>query len=95
MLCYHQIRITDFTFSLGYSGQHQTTKMDNEFTSNITSIQRAAANRKQILSHLNQQVNEQADRIKNAQQEIAAVKKTLGDALQRLERIKNRDNQSK
>lgn len=67
----------------------------NELTSNIPSTPGEAMNRKQILNYLNQQVNRQADQITNAQREMAAVKVVLRDARQRLERIKNRENQSK
>lgn len=67
----------------------------NELTSNNPSTYGTNTNRKQILNYLNQQVNKQADQITNAQQEIAAVKVVLYNARQRLERIKNRENQSK
>lgn len=66
-------------------------KESNKMTSNIPSTN----NRKQILNYLNHHVNEQADQITNAQQEIAAVKVVLCDARQRLVRIQNRENQPK
>lgn len=67
----------------------------NEMLSNVPSAKSAALERKQILNHLHHQVNQQAHQITNAQQEIAAVKTILNDARQRLERIKNRNIQSK
>lgn len=71
-------------------------KESNKMTSNIPSTQCVTNNnRKQILNYLNHQVNKQADKITNAQLEIAAVKVVLCDAKQRLERIKNRENQPK
>lgn len=72
--------------------------MDKELikmTSNIPSTKNVSTNRKQILNYLNHQVNKQADKITNAQQEIAAVKVILCDARQRLDRIKNRENPPK
>lgn len=70
-------------------------KESNKMTSITSTTRYATGNRKQILNYLNHQVNKQADKITNAQQEIAAVKVILCDARQRLERIKNQANPSK
>lgn len=69
--------------------------MDNESNKNIPTEECVTTNRKQILKYLNHEVNKQADHITNAQREIEAVKRILGDARQRLERIKKPVNQSK
>lgn len=60
----------------------------NEINSH-TSSQFVAANRKQILNYLQHKVDEQTDRMTNAQREIAALKATLSNAKQRIERMKN------
>lgn len=72
-------------------------KESKEITSKeiTASIQCFAANRKQILNYLKHEVDEQTNRITNAQQEIVTLKTVLSDARNRLERIKNGENPTK
>lgn len=68
-------------------------KEANRIPPNTRSVQCATANRKQIIKYLSLKVNEQDDRITNAQQEIAATKTIINGAKQRLERLKNANRQ--